>query len=246
MTETRHYPNAPITEAILDLRVFPRPDIKLDELKKVIAGEETAFAQAEPVHVITGQIILTDTSTTSNPLNTQVGYIFRHKDGRYIHQARTDGFTISQLPKYTSWKDLEREGRRRWAIYREVVQPLGISRVALRYVNRIDVADPLTNIDDYLHTNPHIAPGLPQTIDGYFMQVSIPFPKIEGHAIITETIIPPATPGVVSIVLDIDVFKQFPAPVTDDEAWSTLNNIHNLKNEIFEACITDKARELFA
>jgi uncharacterized protein (TIGR04255 family) len=246
MIATRHYPNAPITEAILDLRVSPRPDIKSEELTKVIAGEETAFAQAEPMHVITGQILLTDSATTSHPLNTQVGYVFRHKDGRYIHQARTDGFTISQLPKYSSWKDLEREGRRRWALYREVAQPIGISRAALRYVNRIDVAEPLTNIDDYLHTNPHIAAGLPQNIDGYFMQVSIPFPKIEGRAIITETIIPPATPGTVSIVLDIDVFKQFLTPVTDDEAWSTLEKIHNLKNEIFEACITDKARELFS
>lgn len=31
-TSSRHYPNAPITEAVLDLRVYPRADVKVDDL----------------------------------------------------------------------------------------------------------------------------------------------------------------------------------------------------------------------
>jgi uncharacterized protein (TIGR04255 family) len=107
------------------------------------------------------------------------------------------------------------------------------------------VPAPLNNIEDYLRTYPFIAQELPQMIDGYFMQIGIPFKKIEGRATITETIIPPHKPGFISMVLDIDVSKEYQAPVTEAEAWSLLEGLHELKNEIFEACITYKSRELF-
>ena len=62
---------------------------------------------------------------------------------------------------------------------------------------------------------------------------------------ITETIIPPSKPGVVSIVLDIDTFREYATPASDEEAWASLDKLRDLKNDVFEACIEDKARELF-
>jgi uncharacterized protein (TIGR04255 family) len=61
-----------------------------------------------------------------------------------------------------------------------------------------------------------------------------------------QAIIQPHKPGFVSIVLDIDVFREYQSPANEDETWSTLDRIRDIKNEIFEACITDKTRELFA
>ena len=244
-TSTRHYPNAPITEAVLDLRVFPRSDLKVDELAKVVEGDELAYPTAEAMNTVVGSMMVGPAASTTSTVTTHIGFVFRQKDGRYIHQSRLDGFTISQLPKYSSWTELKAEALKRWTRYRDIAKPQGIRRAALRYVNRIDVPESATEMKDYFHTYPEIAASLPQVMDSYFMQLSIPLQQIEGRAVITETIIPPAKPGHVSMILDIDVAKEFPSPVTDQQAWSVLDEIHDLKNEIFEACITDKARELF-
>jgi uncharacterized protein (TIGR04255 family) len=245
-TSPRHYPNAPITEAVLDLRVAPRSNVKVEELSKVIAGDEVAYPTVEAMNAITGSMMVGPAASSTNTVTTHIGFVFRHKDGRYIHQARLDGFTFSELPKYSNWKELRDEAFKRWSQYRDIAKPAGVIRAALRYVNRIDVPEPLTDIQSYLRTFPHISDELPQMTDGYFMQIGIPFNKIEGRATITEAIIQPQKPGFVSIVLDIDVYREYQSPAPEDQVWSMLDQIRDIKNEIFEACLTNKTRELFA
>ena len=48
-----------------------------------------------------------------------------------------------------------------------------------------------------------------------------------------------------SVILDLDVFKDGVEVVSDDELWALLETLRNRKNEFFEGCITDRARELF-
>jgi uncharacterized protein (TIGR04255 family) len=241
-----HYPNAPITEAVLDLRVAARPDLRVEELSKAIAGDEVAYPTVEAMNAVSGSLLVGPATSATNTFTTHIGFVFRHKDGRYIHQARLDGFTFSELPKYSNWKELRDEAFNRWSQYRDIARPVGISRAALRYINRIDVPEPLNDIQSYLRTYPHISEGLPQMTDGYFLQLGIPFARIEGRATIAQAIIQPQKPGFVSIVLDIDVFREYQSPVSEGEAWSTIDQIRDIKNEIFEACITDKTRELFS
>ncbi len=244
----RHYPNPPITEAILDLRVPPTSGIAVADLINMRAGDEAAYPTAEPIVTVMGQMVMGPVPTTS-AVQQQTGFVFRRQDGRYVYQARVDGFTISQLPRYSKWKDFRAEAARYWERYQEIARPLGVARAGLRYVNRIDVpteqSQDRLDVDEYLLTAPKIAQNLPQLMQGFFMQIVLPFPGTEHRATITETIIPPARPGIASLILDIDTFQEFSTPATLDQAWKCLEELHELKNEIFEACITDKARELF-
>jgi uncharacterized protein (TIGR04255 family) len=68
---------------------------------------------------------------------------------------------------------------------------------------------------------------------------------IKGGSVINQTIIEPANPAVVSLVLDIDVFRTVDIPQTDPELWNLFEQLRKKKNEVFEACITDAARRLF-
>jgi len=242
----RHYPNAPITEAVLDLRVPPTGGMAVNDLLEMRAGEEAAYPTAQPLMAIMGQFVVGPVPSTST-VQQQTGVVFRRHDGRYIYQARLDGFTISQLPPYSEWKDFRTEASRYWARYQEIAKPTGVSRAGLRYVNRIDIPTEIERIeiDEYLLTAPKIAGELPQMMQQFFMQVALPFPGTECRATITETIIPPSRPGVASVVLDIDTFREYSTPAAHDQAWKCLEELHDLKNRVFEACITDKARELF-
>ncbi len=51
--------------------------------------------------------------------------------------------------------------------------------------------------------------------------------------------------GYKSITLDIDVANESTNFSNDSQLWSMLSILRNEKNRIFEASVTDQARELF-
>ena len=175
-----------------------------------------------------------------------VGYLCRSVDGLHIYQARTNGFTFSRLAEYTSFAEVSGEARRLWEKYRAIATPTDITRIALRYVNRLDIPLPVQDFSTYLRTAPQLSSDLPQGLSGYFMQLQLPMPDLQGACVINQTIIePPAKPNTVAVVLDIDVFRTSGVATDETRLWEQLEQLRNEKNRVFEACITDDARRLF-
>lgn len=77
------------------------------------------------------------------------------------------------------------------------------------------------------------------------MQLRIPQEDITSLLLLNQAIIDPAGPDVASVVLDLDLFRVDDLPTTEVDIWSFFEELHERKNNVFEACITDKARELF-
>src|SRR5207253_8822162 len=148
------------------------------------------------------------TSTTSQ----QFGFVFASKDQRLILQARLDGFALSRLAPYENWETFRDEARRLWTAYRRYAHPEKIVRLAVRYVNRLDLPLPLRDLKDFLATVPEVSPRLPQGLAGFFMQLNIPQMDSRNTLLLTETMIEPAGPGVISVVLDIDVGRSDDVP----------------------------------
>lgn len=244
MTAQRHYQKPPITEAIIDLRVELPPELSLTELNKAHRGEEATYPIVEQLHAAYGQMqIGPQVSATAG--RQHIGYLFRSGDGKQIYQARLDGFTMSRLAPYENWNALRDEARRLWDLYRSVAKPSKLIRLAVRYVNRIDIPLPLNDFKDYLRTVPEVSPDLPQGLAGYFMHIAIPMEDIKSLVLINETIIEPTSQNVMSVVLDIDIFRTADLPTTEQGIWAFFEELRARKDNVFEGCITDKARELF-
>lgn len=62
---------------------------------------------------------------------------------------------------------------------------------------------------------------------------------------ITSSIADPIVPNTQAFLLDIDVFKEEDLPLSGGKLWETIDKVRAKKNRIFEACITQKTRELF-
>lgn len=244
MTPQRRYKKPPITEAIIDLRVELPPDFSISGLKEAHEGQEATYPTIQERHAAFGQMqIGPQVSATAS--SQHIGYLFRSGDSKQIYQARLDGFTMSRLAPYESWNALRDEARRLWDIYRTVTKPAKVTRLALRYINRIDIPIPHQDFKDYLRTVPEVSPDLPQGLSGYFMQLTIPLEDIKSLALINETIIEPASQNAVSVVLDIDIFRTADLPTDEEGIWAFFEELRARKNQVFEACITDRARELF-
>lgn len=172
------------------------------------------------------------------------GIVFVSPDEKQVTQAHLDGFTFSRLAPYGNWATFRDEARKWWLAYRELVTPATIVRLAVRYVNRFDIPLPQVELKDYFRTSPEISPDLPQIMDGFFFQVAIAFPEIHSRVLLSETIVPPAAADTTSIVLDIDLYRESDVPDDERNIWDFFEVLHEKKNSIFEACITDAARKV--
>lgn len=236
------YPNAPITEAVIDLRVELPTSVVIDDLAKMQDRAGAGYFKAGTINQTIGHLQIGGGANS----NTQaIGFRFQSTDSKQIYQARMNGFTLSRLQPYTQWGEFCAEARRLWDVYRIVANPAKIARVAVRYINRIDIPLPLHDFGEYLRTVPQVSPDLPGALSGYFMQLVMPLEDIKGSAVINEMIVDPPNPHVVSVVLDIDIFRSDDIPNREDELWALIDRLRGAKNWVFEASITDKARELF-
>jgi uncharacterized protein (TIGR04255 family) len=239
------YPRAPITEAVMDIRVQARDGLTAEELRVLSKGTGEDFAQVkERLHVAT-RITPGPLATSQMMSPTKVGFEFRNAAGDKVVQAQLDGWSFSKLAPYESWEVFRDEGRELWTRYRELAQPKQISRMALRYINRLDLPLPFDDFKKFLRTVPEIAPDLPQALSNFFLQAQIPQLDLEAMLVINMTMVPPPTATVASIVLDLDLFRTTNLPNTEDELWSFFEQLRARKNQAFEACITDAMRERF-
>jgi uncharacterized protein (TIGR04255 family) len=244
MDSRNPYKNAPITEAVIDLRVNPDSTLSLNDLALIQEEIKAEYPGRREAFTVSGQFTFGQRSGAAAVQNL-TGYHFVSADEKQISQARFDGFTFSRLKPYESWKSFSAEARRLWQYYKRPRSNTQISRAAVRYINRLDIPLPLNDLKDYLRTYPEISSEISQEMVAYFMQIHIPQPDLKAFVIINEGISNPAVENVVSIILDIDLFREQDLPTEDEALWELLESFRVRKNKLFEASITGKMRELF-
>ncbi len=239
------YQRAPITEAIIDLRIKPQTDLELEPLQDLWSGEQGNYPKVERTYEAMGRMaIQAGVSPSASAQQRQTGFKLTNIEGPYVWQSRVNGFTFSRLAPYQSWELFRSEAQRLWALYRQRVNP-NVSRLAVRYINRIDISATNVDLKQYFRTSPEVSPDLPQALTDFFMQLRILEDDLNSEVLINQAVIPSTRQGVVSVVLDVDLFRDKDVPGTDKEIWQFFEKLRIRKNEIFEACITDATRELF-
>ena len=245
MAEQTHYSHAPITEAVIDLRVELDPEATMEQLMAVRNGLEAEYPIVRKQLLAKGQFSVGG-MVASSAQQYQSGHVFTSADERYIWQVRIDGFTLSRLAPYDNWQSFSSEARKLWERYRNTVNLKVISRLAVRYINRLDLPLPLLDLSQYFRTYPEVSKDVPQQLAGFFMQLSIPVEDIRSRMNVTQTTIPSDRSDAIPVVLDIDVFRTQEVPQSEMELWRFFDDLRACKIKVFEASITDRTRELIA
>lgn len=247
VAEWTTFPNAPVTEALLDIRVQLPEGVNLAQLATFYDSVKDRYPNKRERQSWRGGLKLTGGGELEvlQSHGGPDGYLFTSSDGKQIVQARLDGFTFNRLKPYDRWETFRDQARELWERYVGVAQPKQITRTALRYINRLEIPLPMRDFKDYILTVPEVAAALPQGLVKYFMQLVIPEPEIPATAIITEAMEPSADSTKVALILDIDVFCLKVFEVKDRGLWEVFEKLRDLKNNIFFKSITDKTKELF-
>jgi len=244
---TRHYSRPPITEAILDLKVILPDGFSVEKFLEIHEHIRDRFPTSQPIHV--GSLVVQsgpDIDIKVDANRQHSGFLFRSKDNLRVFQATLQGFTFNRLAPYDSWEAFSSDARSLWEIYKDICKPEFVTRAAVRYINQFNI--PMKgsiDLQDYLRTVPEITPGIPQNIlSFFFMQLQIPQDDLNCMLIVNETLVPPTTPEFITVILDIDLFRQEVWQSDDEEIWHFLEQLRERKNQVFRESITEKTEEL--
>lgn len=244
MAKQRHLSKAPITEALFDFRATLPPETRrIEHLAALGETYKDQYPEKKDIHEFAYKVEF-GAPHKDEKKSKQLGFRFANADNTQVIQATLGGLTFSRLHPYQEWSKLRDEATRAWQGYAEHVRPENITRLAVRYINKLSLPGPHVDFDDYLNYTPVVPKALPQSLGGFFSRIIVPDSKGECTAIITQQFQPGEKPSEIAVMLDIDAFRE--RVFTDErEMWETFEALRNFKNLIFFDSITEKCAKLF-
>ena len=243
MAEHRLLARPPLREAIIDLHIAD--ELPTSFVERIAGQSLVGFEAAIPIWrgKYTFQVGM-DQSAAPGPTggtNERYGLRYVTADGSRVAQFRRDGATFSVLRDYANWEETKAKARMLWTQYCEWGSPKEVTRLAVRYINVLDVPIGM-DFDLYLAAGPRIPPELPQILGGFLHRVVIPFSTDGITAIVTQAMESPSDVGV-PVVLDIDVYYTCKLEASSPSLWSEFDRLRDIKNQIFFSSVTEKALE---
>ena len=240
------YKSPPITEAVIGINfTSPLDDQHIKSLNKKLSK---FYPDQQIIANVSFAVSITD-NNFQNP-NTEMqkedSYRLSTHDQTQIVVLSKSSFLFSQLAPYQGWENLYERFTRDWAILKKASGFREISRIGVRYVNRIDlpVVNNLVEYEKYLNIYPFLPKSL-ENVNGYAIQVILPLEKIGCNLNINSGGVPSPLLNHLSFLIDLDISKDQAPPQNDTDIFELLNLIRVEKNRVFEECITQSSRELF-
>lgn len=242
------FPNAPITEALLDIRVELPPTITLKQLENFHEKIRDEYPYRKERKTWQGGFEVNETGVAKvqTPTGGVDGYLFKSVNEKKIVQARLDGFTFNILKPYSYWEDFLDEAKRLWRHYVELTETSKVTQLGLRYINRIEIPLPVNDLKEYILTVPELSPEINYPLSGFFMRLVVNDPDSNAMALLTETVDQTNhDQGVLPIIFDIDVTTKDLTLDPTVNFWDDIEQMRRFKNNLFFNSLTEKGKELF-
>tara|TARA_R110000824_G_scaffold95178_10_gene229022 strand:- start:1715 stop:2461 length:747 start_codon:yes stop_codon:yes gene_type:complete len=239
MAKNKVYPIPPITEAVVEFRFEDRQSASsLETLNSKFAK----FYENE--QRLTNQTVTVEIA--EDKIQTESNMFFRRSNAAedQICMLFNDKIAISQLAVYPGWDIFFARLSRDWAVCRKFWGYRKLTRIGMRFINRIDVPekDEVCTYEEFL--NVHIAlPSFLDPSDNYALRVEKKFNDPISKVIINSAPIASPFPNCGAFLLDLDLGCTEELPQKDELIFDLLTKMRHLKNSIFEASITNKTRE---
>ncbi|MEH2382791.1 MAG: TIGR04255 family protein [Nostoc sp.] len=246
----RQYSNPPIEEAICEFRFAPGqawnftiPGLFYEKARDLYTGEpqeqslittEFKFGRVPPAKP---EITVTQEMPK---------FLFPSADATKIVGVGPDALSIHSLRPYEGWDEFSHRIDQAFQFYLEVAKPVGITRISLRYINRIVIsADEAVDLSEYFNIYPQFPDSLPSNISGLVTRTESIYEDIPIRLVITLSDAEPPSEQVV-FILDLDISQTWiEKPLSLKEVLSNLHELKSREGQAFESLITDRTRELF-
>jgi uncharacterized protein (TIGR04255 family) len=245
MTRIRHLARAPIAEALIDIRVQPRDGISGDSFNQAAEEVSSTYPVVQRIESLAATFGVQEGKPMApDATYSQIGLFLKTSDERNIVQFRTNGFTFSRLPQYTSWDEMFPEARSLWREYCAAAKPRRVIRLAVRYINRLRLPLPL-DLATYLSAPPTVPEGLPPVLRAYLTRLVLNDADTGNSVIVTQALEPSVDTDHLVLLLDVDAFRDVDLDPGDSRLESILGMLRDLKNRVFFGSITEQTAEMY-
>ncbi len=242
------YKSAPITEAVIEIK-FANP-LSEDLFASVSRKFNKHYLKHQNVQnlSVAVQIPTNQTETPKTAIDKELGHRLSSEDMTELIVLWPSTFMVSQLAPYPGWDVFFQRFVRDWAIWKRNVNFREVSRIGVRYINRIDIpkskdGKPL-EYEAYLNVYPKV-PDILGPVNAYAVQAGFPIEDIRCQLTLNSAVVAAPILDHVSFVMDQDIAREIDPPQSDEAIFALLNAIRIKKNVVFESCISDLARSLF-
>lgn len=239
------YTKAPIVEAVVEFRF--QKEVDIPDLEAPSRHPDREYVNSKKMFRVGTHLTLDAQNSQARVEQQEMGWEFRTAAGDVVLIVDREKVLFSQLAPYPGWNTFLSRIERDWEWARNVVGIHPMNRAAIRTINRLDVPSTLYQPANYISVLPSVPADIGDTLEAFTQQVELSLTP-NGHRkvrINSGSISEMVVPNHSSILLDIDVWDQSVMPIKLDDTWQLLGELRNLKNDIFEKCITEAARELF-
>lgn len=241
----RRYKNSPIVEALCEFQFEPGlpwdltiPGLVYEEIR----NEFPKKRQAKQVQV---ELSATADEGITQKVATSDRMQFLREDEKALLQVGPDLLAVNHLKPYPSWQEFVPLIRKGFKAYSEAAGPKAIRRIGLRYINRIEILGESVKVEDYFQFYPFAGPDLPQEFTRFIVGMHIPYESSRDILSLQLASATVETTDTLSAMLDLDYFLTKPGEVTLDKVFEWVEIAHGHVEEVFEACITDRLRQIF-
>lgn len=234
----------PIREAVLDIQTQGPSDLEAVRRLAESFGKQSGLSKSAAVRAgLIEMAMSADESITSRARAGVTGYRVEDEPVTKVVQFRNNGFTFSLIGNYAAWEQFRDAAVEPAARFLALSGVERVTRLALRYINVIQLPHTRVDLDQYLPAAPRVPSELPQELAGFFSRIVLPIQGDGLNAVVTQALEEGAKPSP-SVILDIEVY--FQGPLTPE--WGSLlpifENIRTWKNRIFFAFVNENTVSL--
>ena len=170
---------------------------------------------------------------------------FLRADQSALVQVGPNLLAVNHLPPYPHWSEFKVLVFDALSIYERVARPKGFRRIGLRYINRIEIPDAMSDFPTYFNLGPHLPGEIAAPYDTILMRVGLQHETEQGELLLTFASAPDDNDLTSAFILDLDFVTTAAGELNMETARDWVEIAHGHIETAFEACLRDRLREIF-
>lgn len=238
------YRNPPIVEAICEFRFSKEtkwdptiPGSVYERIKEHFPAKENKIEQQLSLKA-------DESGLSQNFVSTPRAVMFS-QDRTSLVQVGQRLLSINHLKPYAGWENFRPKIKLAYDTIRNITDIEGIDRMALVYVDRIEIPGTNIEMEDYFNFYPHLGSELPQTHVSFMVGCEFSYNDERDFCKLQLTAAMPTKKDHLASLLTTEYFLAKKKTVSPDNALEWMEQAHAKVRELFKGSITEKLENLF-
>lgn len=242
MSQFRH---PPIVEAICEFRFSPEtkwdptiPGLLYEKLNTHFPIKESRINQMIEFKIDNNGL----QHMVKNPNQMAV---FLANDRKSLVQVGDNKLSIHHLKPYPGWENFRPKIQNTYEIFNSIVEIKGIDRLALMYIDKIEIPGHNVDMKQFFNFMPQLGSGFTQSFTDFVMGCDFPYHDKRDICKLQLTSALPEKKTNTAYVMTTEYFLSKKKAVPKDAALNWVDEAHSVVHDLFESCITEKMKDIF-